>query len=101
PSKILRPLASTHFPYTTLFRSGFFGYSHEGNIVTFPRGGSDITGSIIAAGVHATEYENFTDVDCIYSVNPSIVENPHPVKELTYQEMRELSYAGFSVFHDE
>src|SRR5699024_5439840 len=57
---------------------GFFGYSHEGNIVTFPRGGSDITGSIIAAGVHATEYENFTDVDCIYSVNPSIVENPHP-----------------------
>ncbi|HEX6595016.1 MAG TPA: aspartate kinase [Bacillota bacterium] len=80
---------------------GFFGYSNEGNIVTFPRGGSDITGSIVAAGVQAKEYENFTDVDCIYSVNPTIVNNPHAVKELTYQEMRELSYAGFSVFHDE
>lgn len=80
---------------------GFFGYSKEGHIVTFPRGGSDITGSIIAAGVDAKEYENFTDVDAIYSVNPSLVENPKEIKELTYREMRELSYAGFTVFHDE
>src|SRR5699024_1308638 len=80
---------------------GCSGYYYEGKLVTFLRGDLDFTGSIIAAGVHATEYENVTDVDCIYSVNPSIVENPHPVKELTYQEMRELSYAGFSVFHDE
>jgi aspartate kinase len=80
---------------------GFFGYSLEGNIVTFPRGGSDITGSIVAAGVKADVYENFTDVDSIYCVNPSIVENPRQLKEITYREMRELSYSGFSVFHDE
>jgi aspartate kinase len=80
---------------------GFFGYSKEGHIVTFPRGGSDITGSIIAAGVEAEEYENFTDVDSIYCVNPNLVQNPREMKELTYREMRELAYSGFSVFHDE
>jgi aspartate kinase len=80
---------------------GFFGYSLDGHVVTFPRGGSDITGSIVAAGVRAEVYENFTDVDSIYCVNPSIVENPRELKELTYREMRELSYSGFSVFHDE
>jgi len=80
---------------------GFFGYSKEGHIVTFPRGGSDITGSIVAAGVDADTYENFTDVNSIYSVNPSLVEDPHEMKEITYREMRELAYSGFSVFHDE
>lgn len=80
---------------------GFFGYTKDGHLTTFSRGGSDITGSIIAAGVKATLYENFTDVDSVYSVNPSIVENPKEIKTLTYREMRELSYAGFSVFHDE
>ena len=80
---------------------GFFGYSPEGTLVTFSRGGSDITGSIVAAGVQANLYENFTDVDSIYCVNPAIVKNPKEIKELTYREMRELSYAGFSVFHDE
>ncbi|HHY73105.1 MAG TPA: aspartate kinase [Bacillus bacterium] len=80
---------------------GFFGFSPEGNLVTFSRGGSDITGSIVAAGVDAKLYENFTDVDSVYVANPNIVENPKEIKELTYKEMRELSYAGFSVFHDE
>ncbi|RSK29251.1 aspartate kinase [Bacillus sp. HMF5848] len=80
---------------------GFFGYTIGGELVTFPRGGSDITGSIVAAGVTADLYENFTDVDSIYCVNPNIVQNPQDIKELTYREMRELSYAGFSVFHDE
>jgi aspartate kinase len=80
---------------------GFFGYSLTGHIVTFPRGGSDITGSIVAAGVGADVYENFTDVDSIYCVNPSMVDNPRQLKEITYREMRELSYSGFSVFHDE
>ncbi|MBU9722380.1 MULTISPECIES: aspartate kinase [Bacillaceae] len=80
---------------------GFFGYSHQGDIVTFPRGGSDITGAILAAGIGAEEYENFTDVDSIYSVNPNLVSNPREITELTYREMRELAYAGFSVFHDE
>lgn len=80
---------------------GFFGYTDDGVLVTFSRGGSDITGSIIAAGVKADLYENFTDVDSVYAVNPKIVKNPTEIKTLTYREMRELSYAGFSVFHDE
>ncbi len=80
---------------------GFFGYSPDGTIVTFPRGGSDITGSIVAAATNAELYENFTDVDSVFAVNPNIVVNPHKIKKLTYKEMRELSYAGFSVFNEE
>ena len=80
---------------------GFFGYNEAGEVVTFSRSGSDITGSILANGTKADLYENFTDVDAVYSVNPTVVRNPKPIKELTYREMRELSYAGFSVFHDE
>lgn len=80
---------------------GFFGYTEDGILATFSRGGSDITGSIVAAGVKAELYENFTDVDSVYSVNPAIIKNPKEIKILTYREMRELSYAGFSVFHDE
>ncbi|WP_338471747.1 aspartate kinase [Niallia sp. XMNu-256] len=80
---------------------GFFGYSLDGAVLTFSRSGSDITGSILANGVKAELYENFTDVDAVYSVNPSIVKQPKEIRELTYREMRELSYAGFSVFHDE
>ncbi|MEC3655728.1 aspartate kinase [Bacillus siamensis] len=80
---------------------GFFGYTKEYEIVTFSRSGSDITGSILANGLKADLYENFTDVDAVYSVNPSIVQHPKEITELTYREMRELSYAGFSVFHDE
>jgi aspartate kinase len=80
---------------------GFFGYSKSGDIITFSRSGSDITGSILANGVKADVYENFTDVDAVCSVNPGIVKNPKEIRELTYREMRELSYAGFSVFHDE
>ncbi|MBP8988934.1 MAG: aspartate kinase [Clostridia bacterium] len=80
---------------------GFFGYSPSGRIVTFPRGGSDITGSILAAATDADVYENWTDVDSVYSVNPSLVSHPHPIYEITYDEMRELAYAGFSVLHEE
>ncbi|MCY8056080.1 aspartate kinase [Bacillus inaquosorum] len=80
---------------------GFFGFSKDGDVITFSRSGSDITGSILANGLQADLYENFTDVDAVYSVNPFFVENPKEISELTYREMRELSYAGFSVFHDE
>ena len=81
---------------------GFFGYTKAGDIATFPRGGSDITGSILAAAVHADEYENFTDVDSVFPVDPRIVpEIDQGIREMTYREMRELSYAGFGVFHDE
>jgi len=80
---------------------GFFGYSPQGAVVTFPRGGSDITGSILAAAVKADVYENFTDVDSVFVASPSVVQDPQPISEITYREMRELSYAGFSVFHEE
>jgi len=80
---------------------GFFGCTEAGEIATFPRGGSDITGAILAAAVGANVYENFTDVDYVYSANPNVVKNPRPVKTLTYREMRELSYCGFNVYQDE
>ncbi|RUL55589.1 MULTISPECIES: aspartate kinase [Lysinibacillus] len=80
---------------------GFFGYTREGILRTFDRGGSDITGSILAAAVKADLYENFTDVDCVFSANPKVVNDPVGISEITYREMRELSYSGFSVFHDE
>ncbi|MDH7600396.1 MAG: aspartate kinase [Sedimentisphaerales bacterium] len=80
---------------------GFFGYTRDGRLATFPRGGSDITGSILAAAVKADLYENFTDVDCVYAVDPRIVPDAPPIRVLTYREMRELSYTGFGVFHDE
>lgn len=80
---------------------GFFGITEEGNICTFSRGGSDITGSIVAAGMNAELYENFTDVNGIYSAHPGIIHEPELIKEISYREMRELAYAGFSVFHDE
>ncbi|MCM3610436.1 aspartate kinase [Planococcus sp. MERTA32b] len=80
---------------------GFFGFTKNGTLRTFERGGSDITGSILAAAVKAELYENFTDVDCVFAANPHIVANPVEIEKMTYREMRELSYAGFAVFHDE
>jgi aspartate kinase len=80
---------------------GFFGYSPEGNLVTFSRGGSDLTGAILAKAVKAEVYENFTDVDGIAAADPCLVEDPVLIEELTYQELRELSYGGFNVFHEE
>ena len=81
---------------------GFFGYRKDGTVATFPRGGSDITGSILAAAVRADVYENFTDVDNVYPVDPRIVpEVKEGIATMTYREMRELAYAGFGVFNDE
>lgn len=80
---------------------GFFGVRADGRILTFSRGGSDITGAILANAVDADIYENWTDVDNVYAVNPSIVEKPQAIKEISYSEMRELAYAGFSVLHEE
>ena len=80
---------------------GFFGYTRDSAIVTFPRGGSDITGSVMAAAVGADLYENFTDVDAVFAADRNIVVDAVPIEELTYREMRELSYAGFGVIHDE
>jgi len=80
---------------------GFFGCTPDGTVVTFPRGGSDITGAVLAAAVGAELYENFTDVDSVFAADPQLVPNARPIRMLTYREMRELAYAGFGVFHDE
>ena len=80
---------------------GFFGCSKNGDIVTFSRGGSDISGSILAAAVNAEVYENFTDVDSVFAADPKMVENPKPIPVFTYKEMRELASSGFSVLHEE
>ena len=87
-------------PGVTIF-PGFFGYTESGEVATFPRGGSDITGAILAAAVKADVYENFTDVDSVYACDPQIVPEAPAITLLTYREMRELAYAGFGVFHDE
>ncbi len=80
---------------------GFFGVTRDGEVATFPRGGSDITGAILAAAVKADVYENFTDVDSVCAMDPRVIDNPPAIDSMTYREMRELSYAGFGVFHDE
>jgi aspartate kinase len=80
---------------------GFFGYTREGDIATFSRGGSDLTGSILAEAIDAAEYENWTDVDGIFSAHPGTVSKPEIIPALTYREMRELSYIGFNVLHEE
>jgi len=86
---------------TTVVFPGFFGYTENGDIATFSRGGSDLTGAILAAAVDAEVYENFTDVDGIFRADPGIVDSPELIQYITYGELRELSYMGFNVFHDE
>ncbi len=80
---------------------GFFGKDSFGKIKTFSRGGSDITGSIIARGVKADLYENWTDVSGFLVCDPRIVPEAKTIKQLTYKELRELSYMGASVLHSE
>jgi len=80
---------------------GFYGALPGGRIKTFSRGGSDVTGSIVARATGSDLYENWTDVPGFLMADPRIVENPHRIDEVTYQELRELSYMGASVLHDE
>ena len=79
---------------------GFYGAMPDGRIRTFSRGGSDITGALAAAALDASVYENWTDVSGILMADPRIVENPQPIPEVTYDELRELSYAGAQVLHE-
>ena len=80
---------------------GFYGKDSFGNVKVFSRGGSDITGSIIAKGVNADLYENWTDVSGFKVCDPRIVHDPKTIKCLSYKELRELSYMGASVLHSE
>lgn len=80
---------------------GFYGKTTEGVIKTFSRGGSDVTGSIIANAVNAEIYENWTDVSGFLVADPRIVENPEAIETITYRELRELAYMGASVLHED
>ena len=80
---------------------GFYGARPDGTIKTFSRGGSDITGSIVARAVGAELYENWTDVSGFLVVDPRIVENPRTIHTITYRELRELSYMGATVLHED
>ncbi len=80
---------------------GFYGLGTDGKVKTFSRGGGDISGSIVARSVTASLYENWTDVSGFYACDPRIVNSPKWIPELTYQELRELSYMGANVLHSE
>ena len=80
---------------------GFYGSRPDGSIKTFSRGGSDVTGSIVAKVVHADLYENWTDVSGFLVADPRIVEDPEVIETITYRELRELSYMGASVLHED
>lgn len=80
---------------------GFYGADENGTVRTFSRGGSDVTGSIIASAVKAEVYENWTDVSGVLVSDPRIVDDPEPINVITYKELRELSYMGATVLHED
>ena len=80
---------------------GFYGAKEDGTVTTFSRGGSDITGSIVAAAIHADLYENWTDVSGFLITDPRIIINPEVIETITYRELRELSYMGATVLHED
>jgi len=80
---------------------GFYGAMEDGTVKTFSRGGSDVTGSLVARAVHADVYENWTDVSGFLVTDPRIVDNPAVIETITYRELRELSYMGATVLHEE
>lgn len=80
---------------------GFYGAQEDGKVRTFSRGGSDVTGSLVARAIRADMYENWTDVSGFLVADPRIVENPETIETITYRELRELSYMGATVLHEE
>ena len=94
----LRELSSYH---THMVLPGFYGALPDDSIHTFSRGGSDVTGALAAAAVGAESYENWTDVSGILMADPRIVDNPKPIERVTFSELRELSYMGAEVLHEE
>lgn len=80
---------------------GFYGSKHDGTVKTFSRGGSDVTGSIVAKAIHADMYENWTDVSGFLVADPRIVDSPQVIETITYRELRELAYMGASVLHED
>ena len=80
---------------------GFYGAYEDGHIKTFSRGGSDVTGAIVAKAIRADVYENWTDVSGVLTADPRIIKNPEPIGIITYKELRELAYMGASVLHED
>ena len=80
---------------------GFYGSTPDGEIKTFSRGGSDITGSLVARAIGAEVYENWTDVSGFLMADPRIVKKPKQIASISYKELRELSYMGASVLHED
>ena len=80
---------------------GFYGAYEDGRVKTFSRGGSDVTGSIVARAVKADVYENWTDVSGFMIADPRIIDSPKKIQTITYRELRELSYMGASVLHED
>ena len=80
---------------------GFYGSKHDGSVKTFSRGGSDVTGSIVAKAIHADMYENWTDVSGFLVTDPRVVKDPEVIETITYRELRELAYMGASVLHED
>lgn len=81
--------------------AGFYGRGRDGEVKTFSRGGSDISGAIAARAAGAACYENWTDTSGILMADPRIIDNPRPIEEISFREIREMAYMGASVFHDE
>ena len=94
-----RTMGAALLPLERAVIAGFYGADPEGRIRTFPRGGSDITGSLAACAIHADLYENWTDVSGLLAADPRIVDAPKTVQYLSYRELRTLSYMGASVLH--
>lgn len=96
-----RALTAALRPLQRAVVAGFYGADSLGNIHTFSRGGSDVTGSLVACAIDADRYENWTDVSGLMSADPRIVENPRIVDHMSYRELRTLSYMGASVLHSD
>jgi aspartate kinase len=94
-------IASVLAQETLVVIPGFYCKNHKGELRTFSRGGSDITGAVIAHAISAVVYENWTDVSGLLMADPRIVQNPKPMPYVSYSEVRELAYSGANVFHDE
>ena len=101
PRKIAEALSGALKEHSGIVIPGFYGSLPSGKVKVMSRGGSDITGSLVAAACDADMYENWTDVSGILMADPRIVENPSPISEITFAELRELAYMGASVLHED
>ena len=101
-SETTHEIMSKHLSqYSKAVVPGFYGSYADGRIKTFSRGGSDVTGAIVAKAIRADVYENWTDVSGVLVADPRIVKDPAPISVITYKELRELAYMGASVLHED